>query len=314
MRTFRFLKTLLFPIIMIGFVVGYLFQQQEAILPYLTTIKWMPATLAVMGFAFGMSLLPLYSALILNFLKEDTPVISVYHAYMVSQVAKYLPGSIWSLPARIYLYQRAGISITGGIHALTLELFYMIVSGFLMSALTLGSYLPDLHLLMVLLLIATGVLMALRGMLLTGLNAGRFGGKLSQAVLTLLKATSHLSLRQSITLFVLYSSVWLIFGAAMSMLMISISFDRPPVLVMSGLFAAGWVTGFLVVIAPGGIGVRDTILASGAAIFVAPPLPFLIAVLARLCWIIGELTGLGLSWLMRWGVQRSKDNQRHQIV
>jgi uncharacterized membrane protein YbhN (UPF0104 family) len=58
-----------------------------------------------------------------------------------------------------------------------------------------------------------------------------------------------------------YFGVWLLFGLAF-WLMARALFDVPvdEILRYAGVFAAAWVAGFVVVIAPGGLGVREAVI------------------------------------------------------
>jgi hypothetical protein len=91
-----------------------------------------------------------------------------------------------------------------------------------------------------------------------------------------------------------YAVSWTVIGLAFMTLAYAVQpdIDTGNWLNFAGLFAGAWVIGFLSFITPGGIGVRDGLLVWGLGAILGDPLPFLVAVLARILWTIAEVIGL----------------------
>jgi hypothetical protein len=68
------------------------------------------------------------------------------------------------------------------------------------------------------------------------------------------------------------------------------------------IFTVAWVAGFLMPGAPGGVGVRDGIIAIGLEIFVAPGAALACALAHRGASVFGDATILGLGLAMRRGL------------
>lgn len=303
MRKLRTVLSILFPIAVIVFAVLFFARQWDTISLYIADLQWNHVVVSALVMILGMLVLPIGSIMCLHYMGQNISFVDAYQSYILSQVAKYLPGSIWALPGRIFLYQRQGIPVAVGVNALVAELSLMICSASLLSVLLLGALMPDLRLIM--LLIGVGIvtvlviLIAFRQTLLPVVFS-RFPRLLSR----IQQVGWALNLQQTLILLVFYSVIWLILGVSIAQLVIATGAASADPLYLTGLFAAAWTIGFLVIIAPGGIGVRDTILAAGIVLIVHEPFPAIVAVLSRLTWMIGEFTGLGLCYIMKWSVRK----------
>ena len=100
---------------------------------------------AQLFFAVGYAIFPFASYLTLKYIGHALPKEKVWEIYYVSTLMKYLPGSIWSLPGRVFLYQRVGVPAQKGTSSLFWELALMVSSGIFVSLLCvplIAFYLP----------------------------------------------------------------------------------------------------------------------------------------------------------------------------
>ncbi len=70
--------------------------------------------------------------------------------------------------------------------------------------------------------------------------------------------------------------------------------------IFTGIYMISWLAGFVTVVTPSGLGVRDGVQASLLSLFVPPPIAVTIALVQRVWLTVGDLvTGLISLWLLR---------------
>ena len=84
--------------------------------------------------------------------------------------------------------------------------------------------------------------------------------------------------------FVLYLIAWLAFGLALSAILTALSLDSPGWLTTAGMFSLSWFVGFVVVIVPGGLGIREGVLAAMLAPAIGTEAAILVTLVSRLLW------------------------------
>src|SRR5690606_5561571 len=110
----------------------------------------------------------------------------------------------------------------------------------------------------------------------------------------------RLSPAQTLVLLAFYVATWALIGVGFALLVTAVGLGHEATPYLIGLFAGSWALGFLVLIAPGGIGVREAVMIAGLGALAPEPYPALIALLARVGWMVGEFAGLGFSYLLKW--------------
>jgi len=80
-------------------------------------------------------------------------------------------------------------------------------------------------------------------------------------------------------------------------------------------FVASWVVGFLSLLTPSGLGVREAVQAGLLSLVVPWPVAVALAILSRIWLIAGEVTGAGLGLALgRWGKRGSGQEVPQQEV
>jgi hypothetical protein len=182
--------------------------------------------------------------------------------FFKSQLAKYLPGSVWQYAGRVALARNRGVPIQPALFSVVAEIGYSAIAAAAASSLIFGWLAAAAVSLGLAGLLALG--RALRGRIATlVVNApsdpGR--GRLDrQSVLATLRAAP--------ATVVLYLVVWGLYGLAFwttgrALFAIPAS-DIPRYI---GIFALAWLAGVVAFFAPGGIGVREAVI---AALLAAP--------------------------------------------
>jgi uncharacterized membrane protein YbhN (UPF0104 family) len=172
----------------------------------------------------------------------DTPArLSWITLFFKSQLGKYLPGSVWQYAGRVSLAHNRGVPVQRAFISIVAEVVYSAVAAAAVSSLILGW------------VAACGVLAALALLLLT------------VAAWRNLSARPNVlsALRAGPAAIVLYLIVWGLYGIAFwttgrAIFGIPVS-DLPRYV---GVFALAWLAGLVAIFAPGGIGVREAVIAA----------------------------------------------------
>ena len=90
--------------------------------------------------------------------------------------------------------------------------------------------------------------------------------------------------RDLLAIFAIYCGSWLVFGIALGGILWTLGSSGPNLVALAGIFAASWFVGFLVIVVPGGLGVREGTMAYLLSVSVTSGLGSAVAVIARVLW------------------------------
>jgi hypothetical protein len=225
--------------------------------------------------------------------------------WFLASLARYIPGNIWQFLGMAELAADDGVSrittltsiflyqILGTAAGLSLAAVYFAVAGA-------GAWLSALRPL--LLLVPLGLLLCHPRLLSWMLNQ----------VMRLLKRPPvevTLTWGQIWLVLLAYLGVWLLMGSGFALLakaVVPVSAEQFAALI--AVWAAAFVVGYLSMLVPGGLGVREGVMILLLApVFVAPE-PTIVALLARLWMVGGELAGAGLAL-----ASRTRDRRRQAV-
>lgn len=208
--------------------------------------------------------------------------------YFLGQLGKYVPGSLWPIVGRAELARRGGVNRAAayGSVVLTLGATYLaavlVVVGFLPFAGENGAG----EAWWVLLLLPIGLLVLHPAVLGFGKRAvERVARRPIEVVIP--------SWRDSVELVVRHAPAWLLIGT--STWCVARAFDPSAgwlELMVPGVLS--WVVGFVVVPAPGGIGVREAAFIA-AAVSLGDGIAGTVAIVSRLVFMLVDATGAGLA-------------------
>ena len=196
---------------------------------------------------------------------EHLPVRISLRIFFVGQIGKYLPGAVWPAVTQAALAREHDVAPRATVAAVTLFLWVHLVTGTIAAVLVLAvaGRLPLVTLL------ALPVLAAV-------LTPAPLGCSL-QALLRLARRRPLRQLPDGRHLLVACAwaaAMWLCYGVHLYLLTVAVG-DPVRVFVSTGIFAAGWVVGFVLLIAPAGVGPREAAivallpLAAGSGLIVA---------------------------------------------
>jgi uncharacterized membrane protein YbhN (UPF0104 family) len=182
--------------------------------------------------------------------------------FFPGQLAKYVPGSIWSVVSHMELARRYGIARIRAATATAVTMVLTSLSGIVVGLATLPLTAAHQARRYALLLIAVPVLVAaVHPRVLT---------RLLNTALRLMRRPPlerGLGWRGASEGFAWMIAVWALYGVQVWLLATELGGSGPKLLPLSiGAFAVAWTAGFLFVVAPAGAGVRE----AGIVLFLAP--------------------------------------------
>jgi len=209
--------------------------------------------------------------------------------YNVSQLGKYIPGSIWQFVGRAAAYRERGAAFAAIRDSLLIESLWVVA-----SALVIGATLVGIRALELLRAAASeSIFLWLAALVVVGLllTAMAFIWKraLLMRYLRLAWPGPWLLTVQLITWVLLGLSFWVLTEAAGM---------KVDVAYAIGIFALAFALGFMVPIAPAGLGIRDGILTLGLLAHGSLQIAVVITVVARLVYLVAELGLVGIQELM----------------
>ena len=200
--------------------------------------------------------------------------------YNLSQLGKYIPGSIWQFVGRAAAYRHRGAAYAAIRDALLVESLWIVAgaafAGVVLTGpalIELGRHgLQDVPMGWWLLLSCLGLLAAL-------------------VVLLRWKEVAIRYVRLAfpdLRVLAVQAGIWGLLGAAFWLLALACGLSLPP-LFAAGLFALAYALGFLVLFAPAGLGVRDAVLTFGLLAYAPAGEAVAISVLARALYLLVDV-------------------------
>jgi glycosyltransferase 2 family protein len=224
-----------------------------------------------------------------------------FHAYSVSQIGKYIPGSIWQFVGRYDIYRGYGLHSRHVVELLVLENALMLAVALLVgstAAIKIG--IPILTIVPPLGVAVTGLAAAaavVAAVLFLPSLAARLG-RLAQ----ICWRDRGLVVRVS----VMFLAMWILLGLSAYVLFAKQPGVSLPYVV--SLFALSYVIGFAVVFAPAGVGVREAVLALGLASVMSPEDALLLAVGHRIVYVASDLFCAGVASLLMANARAQSDD------
>lgn len=196
-----------------------------------------------------------------------------------SELARYVPGNLWSFAAKYRGSIEGGARPAAALQALGIEGFSQMSGAGLTAVL-----LYDVKNLWWVALVIVVIFPLLVPLLLSLLAKWKRWGE-----------TPKISMIESLGLLLWYGLVWTVFGVATALVYRSFS-NVPPVtmLWLIGINVAAWFIGYISIITPMGLGVREVAFVKLAAGVIPSALASLIALVSRLWFVFSELVFLGL--------------------
>lgn len=265
-------------IVALSFIVKWIIQLDQSIWRSLRNLNfiWLVASLVLLQLWFVLRYLAW--ELIIRRHGLDTHRHVSLRNWTVSELMRYVPGNIWSFAAKYRTSVEHGTSGSSAVQAMAIEALSQVSGAALITALFFDSHRWWW--------VAIAIAVFFPFMMTLTLNLVSRWKRLTATTITS---------AESIGLLLWYAVVWLVFGMANALIYRSFpGIDSASPMWLIGLNVAAWLIGYLSVITPMGLGVRELSFVKLATSVIPSTLASLIAVISRLWFILSELVFLGL--------------------
>lgn len=233
--------------------------------------------------AAGLALTAVLWRLLLRWTGADVAPRAAASVFLVGQLGKYVPGSVWSVAAQAQLGRAHGVPPRASVAASALFLLVHTATGLLLGGALLLLVGPGaVPYPLAALAVAAGAVPLAPPLLrraarrLAGREA-RFGGRELGATCALMAGT------------------WVAYGLALAALVPGGAPDAPGLVTTTGVFALAHAAGVLVVLAPAGLGAREGVLVALLAPALGVPGAAAVALLSRVVHALADVVGAGLA-------------------
>ncbi len=222
-------------------------------------------------------------------LRYPITVIQSYRFWFVSQLSKYIPGGVWQFATRGSMYTLNGMPALLSAAVIIWETLIILLTGIFLVLSSDVAMSDDNHRRLL------GLAIAL--LLLTWLTQARwFWQLLIQVRLPL--ATQMLTIINQLGARRYWATIGLTGLALIGWVFINLGFYFVALTFITAeqirltqaffIYSLAWVTGFLVIIAPGGLGIRELVILAFFTPLAGESVAILISVLSRLWWMLAE--------------------------
>jgi len=210
--------------------------------------------------------------------------------FFITDLAKYVPGKVWTIVGKVYLCAKEGIPIAKTSASVVIQPLIQVIAGILIFLLSLpfwtktSGFMSKLYLFFP--LIPIGLILLHPAIMTKPLNF----------VLTRLKQKPielNIKYRDILLILLLWCGLWIITGIASYFLIISIySFPTSQLPVVIGIFSIAGISQFLT---PSGIGVLEGVLTVLLGLYLPVHIAIFIALLARVWKTVTELVCVAIT-------------------
>ena len=276
------LLKLIWWLLVLTFVSLFLYKNLHATLDIVSKLPLSVMSVAFLAILVAKVLLVLVMHLALLRYQIDLGYLRCFTIYNITQLGKYIPGSIWQYVGRITLYKEADISNAKIRDTLLLETFWVVFSALLIG-------------ICLILLTQHSLIMQMLGQLpeyLTQpLSLAMVAALLLLLVVWFRKTVQHyakqfmFSAKTSLVVIAL----WLCLGFSFWITLLPYTSQDISIIYIIGLYALSYALGFAVPFAPAGIGVREAILVMGLIPYLDSNTSVVLATINRLLYIVSEI-------------------------
>ena len=254
---------------------------------------WLLVIIGLVLLMLAQPMMGLISWIILRYLNQKFSYPRIFLIYFVSQAAKYLPGGIWAFPGRVLAYQAIGVEISASLVSMVREVGVLFIGAAFVGLTGLfgGLLVND----WVRSLVITGIVVCIVSVVLVQLPVfwhflGRFRFIKNTGIPKAEAKTARFSFRWLPVSLFISLVFWVLTGIAFREMAVGISGKVAGMnwFQAVSIFALAWCAGFVVVIAPAGLGVREAVLSALLSSYMPLSDALSIALIARLWWTMGE--------------------------
>ena len=216
--------------------------------------------------------------------------------WTISNLGKYIPGKVWALSAMAVMSEARGVSPVVAAAASLLITVINTVVGFVVVAAT-GARVLDFPPAAIIAITVAGMAVVLVPAALPALGA--FAGRMLGRDI----AIPRLAYPAVVAAVFATAAAWIGYGVAFRLFVAGVLGVAPGSLPLyTALFAGSYLVGFIALFAPGGVGVREAVMATGLERAGFPTGPAYLVVVASRLWltvleIVPAVLFLGHGWM-----------------
>jgi len=281
-------------------------QEQLSTVPVRFNLFWLIPSVFLLLFYWVGLIIPL-GILLREFTQSSVSFRSVFLLFHLSNVTRYLPGRVWGVVRMLTLCDRFGISKTAVAGSLPLHVGFQTLSGgvvvipllFSSSLSQTGhrfiSWAVDPHVL--LFVVCVGFFVGSILFLTTRFSTP--GTSIVRRVRQTVKRGSYVIRACWVKVLMCHFLLWLYEGVALFMFVNSLSSVHFSQLhLIFGCYVLAWLTGFLSILTPGGLGVREGILSLLLLQYIPSAQATLCALLCRVWMLSAEVVLAGVAFFL----------------
>ncbi len=210
--------------------------------------------------------------------------------WLVPNLGKYIPGKIFMVAGRIAFSKWFNVRKSECLCAMTVEHLYMLIATspfifYFIDQNFLGDYSVSFLLYAIVLF----------GGFLFIFWPGLFF-KFFNKILELVRRspiTARLSIKRNLLMLLNYLVAWSFYGLSGVVLAIILNIDAElPVFYLMSTFVVSWMLGFMSMLTPGGVGVREAIIVLLLSTKITTAEAIALAIIARITWTLVEMSGV----------------------
>jgi uncharacterized membrane protein YbhN (UPF0104 family) len=267
------------------FVSIYLYKKHTQIFDILKYIPPINILLAIIALIVSKTLLSYVSLLSTKYFSENFSFKEMFNIYNITQLAKYIPGSIWHFVGKAGFYASKNMTPTNIKKSIFVEMCWVIFSAsflgivFILTAEQYNSKAIFSCIKQYIIIYSIVAFIAFIGIYL-------FRKKLID-ILKIITKSPIINIKMAITLL----AVWLLLGWCFYITLIPYLKNNSfyAFFYIVGLYSLAYSVGFLVPFAPAGIGIRETVLVVGSSAILNSDKALVLASLNRVIYIIVEI-------------------------
>ena len=277
----------IFIILIIGFVLYTLYINWGEIKAYDFEISWGYFILSYVFLFMHFVLIALAWGLLLRALqKPGVPLLQALRIRTISDFARFLPGKFWFVMYRIHLCKKYNLSSAMIAVSTMIEEFLNIFSTILLfvCVFLIVTHDPLTNYAFYILLFLPILFCLLHP------HIFQWFIKLAAKLFKKEYVKSKIKYSYLLSLLTVFFLAWIILGFGFYLMSYAVSpIEFELFLPLTGVFAISWAAGFLVIVLPGGLGLREAVLGFLLAFFVPVPIAILLSLLSRIWLVSGEI-------------------------
>jgi len=241
------------------FVIRYLYDHHYVVWQVIRELSLPTMLLVFLSISIGKLLLVINMQYSLNCIGKNISYAKSFHYYNITQLGKYMPGNFWHFVGRYGYYRAERLSFSEIHKALILEMLFISLGCLLVSAVFFSlnpsfySYLASLNVLDTRFIFIPVIVLCLTTVFL--LIKRKVFKKVARHLLS--------NWRLNIKILIVQFAIWLFLGASFYLLLRGHTIHHGLFPNIISLYSIAYLLGFLFVLAPAGIGVREFVLISG---------------------------------------------------